>query len=293
MAVFWGGSFVAGRAVAGEVPPFSAAFLRFACATLVLGLYTLFTQGSLPRPRPGQLLQIIVLGLTGVFAFNFFFFAGLADINASRAAMIVALNPALIALASSWLFKEKMGWAGFGGVLLCVAGALVVISRGHPWALFTAGIGRGELYILAACASWVVYSLIGKVTMRELSPLTVLTYACLLGTVALVPPAVYWGGLGQGILGYGLGTWAWLAFAGVPGAALAYLWFYEGIRKIGPSRTGTFISLVPICTVLLAWLLLGEPVEMSLALGAGMVTAGLILTNQRPAVPKPAGGVSR
>lgn len=106
-------------------------------------------------------------------------------------------------------------------------------------------------------------------------------------------PRCLLGGLGQEILGYGLVTWAWLAFAGVPGAALAYLWFYEGIRKIGPSRTGTFISLVPICTVLLAWLLLGEPVEMSLALGAGMVTAGLVLTNQRPAELKPAGGVSR
>lgn len=279
MAVFWGGTFLAGRAVAGEASPFCAAFLRFFFASVCL-IFFLSSRQSLPRITGTQFLQIMVLGLTGIFAFNFFFFAGLAEIQASRAAMIMALNPALIALFSAWLFKERLGLLKCVGIVLCVSGALVVISRGRPWELITSGLGLGEIYMLAACASWVTYSLLGKATMRVLDPLTVVTYACLVGTAGLLVPAIWTGVLFDQVLSYGWITWAWLLFAGVPGAALAYIWFYEGIRKIGPSSTGAFISLVPVSAVVLSISIVGEPLEGSVVLGASTVTLGLLLTSK-------------
>ena len=81
-AVFWGGTFIAGRVVAQDVLPFSAAFLRFAIASVFLVLITWRVEGKLPRIDRSLILPIFLLGLTGVFAYNVFFFKGLQSIDA-------------------------------------------------------------------------------------------------------------------------------------------------------------------------------------------------------------------
>ncbi len=73
-AFFWGGTFIAGRVVTQYSPPFPAAFLRFAIAAIFLILLTWKTEGGFPRLQKHQLLPLLLLGMTGVFAYNFFFF---------------------------------------------------------------------------------------------------------------------------------------------------------------------------------------------------------------------------
>ena len=100
-AVCWGGTFIAGKFIAGSVGPFSAAFLRFLVASFFLFLMIWRMEGRLPRIRKRQLLPVILLGLTGVFTYNVFFFKGLQLIEASRASIIIANNPILISLFSA------------------------------------------------------------------------------------------------------------------------------------------------------------------------------------------------
>lgn len=109
MAFFWGGTFIAGRFLAGRITPFPAAFLRFTMASMVLVLLTLHKHRGWPRILPGQWLPLLLLGLSGVFAYNAFFFKGLELITAGRAAVIVANNPVLIAVFASLLLGEKLG----------------------------------------------------------------------------------------------------------------------------------------------------------------------------------------
>ena len=73
-AVFWGGTFVAGRSLVQNVGPFSAAFCRFAVASLILIVLTWKTEGRIPVLKKGQILPVLLLGLTGVFSYNLFFF---------------------------------------------------------------------------------------------------------------------------------------------------------------------------------------------------------------------------
>ncbi|MEA3362532.1 MAG: EamA family transporter, partial [Thermodesulfobacteriota bacterium] len=70
MAMFWGGTFIAGRLLAGEVQPFSAAFLRFTIASVVLILITIRNYGGLPKIHRNQWFPLLILGLSGVFAYN-------------------------------------------------------------------------------------------------------------------------------------------------------------------------------------------------------------------------------
>jgi drug/metabolite transporter (DMT)-like permease len=279
-ALFWGGTFIAGRLVVRDVSPYSASFLRFAIASVLLSGLAWRMEGRNMRLKGHQIMPVLVLGLTGVFAYNIFFLKGLKLIEAGRASMIVANNPIFIALLSAYFFKEKLTPLRLAGILLSIAGAILVISRGHLGALFQGGIGPGELLMFGCVATWVTYSLVGKALMRDLKPLPSVTYSVLVGALALSVPA-FGEGLAGKIGGFTPTDWLCLAYLGIFGTVIGFVWFYQGIQRIGAMRAGLFINFVPISAVILSFLLLGEAITPSLAAGAALVTAGVYLTNRK------------
>ena len=280
VAVFWGGTFIAARVVAQNAGPFSAAFLRFAIASLFLVCIIIRLEGGIPSLNKRQIVAVILLGLTGVFAYNVFFFAGLKTITASRASIIVAMNPIFIALFAYTFFKEKLTRVNVIGILLSVSGAIVVITQGSPLAIFQGGIRTGELYILGCVASWVLYSLIGKKAMKGMSPMTAVTYSCLVGGILLFLPACM-EGIFDDISGYSTVDWLGIFYLGFFGSVLGFTWYYQGIQKIGASKASVFINFVPVSAVILAYLILKEKLDLSLITGAIMVISGAYLTNRK------------
>jgi drug/metabolite transporter (DMT)-like permease len=274
---FWGGTFVAGRLLAGVVPPFHAAFLRFFLAVILLLFLLRCVEGRLPPLDLKQLGAVALLGATGVFGYNVAFFTGLQTVSAGRAGLIVALNPVGIALLSALFGGEPLCKANILGIVISVAGAMLVISRGHL-SLLTSGVGVGELTLLGCVLCWALYSVIGRRAMRGLSPLTAVTYSALAGTLLLAPVA-----LAQGVLtrlpGYGLEAWACIVFLAVFGTVLGFIWYYQSIKEIGAVRSGVFINFVPLFAMLFGLLLLDEPVTITLLQGAALVISGAWITN--------------
>jgi drug/metabolite transporter (DMT)-like permease len=157
---------------------------------------------------------------------------------------------------------------------------VTVIARGRLEVLFTGGIGTGELLILGCVVSWVAFSLIGQVVMRRLSPLEATLWASLAGTTALLPFALAEGLLGA-LPGYTLQDWLCLAYLGLFGTVAGIVWYYQGIRQIGPTKAGVFINFVPVSALLLSWLLLGEKLSPALLTGGTLVITGVVLTNRQ------------
>ena len=280
-AVFWGGTFIAGRVIAQNVGPFSAAFLRFAIALVFLLFFVWKNEGTFPLPKKNHIIHAILLGMTGIFAYNFFFFNGLKIIESGRASVIVANNPILIALLSAYFFKERLTPLKMVGILISVTGAIVVITRGYVLDLFRGNVGLGELYIFGCVVTWVTYSLIGKAIMRDLSPLLSVTYAVMIGAVALFPPA-YLEGVTRDFSFYSVSAWVSLFYLGFFGTVLGFVWYYQGIQRIGAMRAGLFINFVPISAILLAAVILRELVTFSLIIGVILVSSGVCLTNKQP-----------
>jgi drug/metabolite transporter (DMT)-like permease len=278
-AIFWGGTFIAGRIVAGEMGPFSAAFLRFLVASLILLVFVLRTHRTIPTLDRSQIFPVTMLALTGVFAYNVLFFSGLKTVTASRAALIITSNPAFIALFAAIFFGDRLTLLRTSGILLSISGAMIVISRGHPLQVFEGNLGLGELYICGCVLSWVSYSLIGKVALSRLSPLVSVTYSCIIGTLFLALPA-FSEGLGASVAICSSAGWISIIYLGLFGTSLGFIWYYEGIRSIGPSRAGVFINIVPVCAVILAFFILDEAIDASIVLGALFVFAGVYLTNR-------------
>ena len=279
-AIFWGGTFIAARAIAESVDPLSAAFLRFAVASVLLFPLAWREEGRLPLIRREQILPLFLAGITGAFAYNLCFLNGLRFITAGRASLIIAMNPVFIGLLASLFFKDRLDWARGTGILLSVFGAMIVISKGNPATLVSDGLGRGELLILGCVLSWASFSLIGKILVKGLSPLVSVFFSSLFGAAALFVPA-FLGDKLQEVRSYTLVDWTSILFLGIFGTVLGFVWYYEGIRRIGPAKAGQFINFVPISAVLLAFLILGEPISWSLLTGGLLVISGVYLTNSR------------
>jgi drug/metabolite transporter (DMT)-like permease len=282
VTMIWGGTFVAGRLLADSLSPLFAASLRFLLASGALLVFLLLARVPLARPSPRQWLQLALLGFFGIFFYNLCFFYGLHYINASRASLIVALNPAVIGLASWLLFKERLSHTKVFGIAICIAGASLVIVSHNPQLLAdNTDAWIGDLLIFGCVLGWGVYSLFSKDLNQTLGPVQTVTYSILLGTLMLWVTSAVRGELNVAVLAsLGPTQWMSLMYLGVLGSALAYIGYYDGIRKIGATRSGVFIALNPLTAVILGALLLGEQLTLAMCLGGGLILAGIFLCNK-------------
>ncbi|MGE1156374.1 DMT family transporter [Pseudomonas kitaguniensis] len=291
VSMIWGTTFVAGRYLAAEVDPLLAATMRFVLASVALLMFMAFTRVRLVRPRAGECLQLAILGFFGIFFYNVCFFYGLHYINASRASLIVALNPAVIGLASWLLFKERLGAAKCLGIALCLGGAGAVIVSRNPQLLQGADTAWvGDLLILGCVLGWGVYSVCSRGLNHSLGPLQTVTWSIILGTAMLTATTLVTGKLTVSAVS----ALHWpqllsLLYLGVVGSALAYIAWYDGIRRIGATRAGVFIALNPLTAVVCGALLLGEHLSLPMLLGGAVILLGIYLCNKPLAPPKPLG----
>lgn len=282
VTLFWGGTFIAGRILAQAVPLMTAATGRFVVAVALLLLVAWKVEGGLPRLNRSQVVATAALGLTGVFLYNVCFFAALARMPAGRTALFVALNPIVTALAAAVLFRERLGAVKWLGIGIALSGAAIIITRGDVIGALhdiNQSIGMGEVLMFCAILSWAAYTLIGRTVLKGLTPIAATTYAALWGLAFLACGAAFefssidW-------FAFGWKVWAAIVYLGAFGTVIAFIWYYEGVKAIGPSRTAVFTNLVPAFGVVLASMLLGEQILVSMVVGGVFVVIGVTLTNR-------------
>lgn len=285
VTLFWGGTFIAGRIIAQALPGMYLipAAGRFGVACLMLVPLAWKMEGGLPRLTRQQVAATLALGATGVFIYNIGFFGALARMPAGRAALFVALNPIVTALALALFFRERLGAVKWLGIALAFVGAAVIITRGDiAGALhdLSQSLGAGELMMFCAISSWAAYTIIGRHALKGLSPVAATTYAALWGFAMLAAASAFeWPAWEAARF-----TWqaiAAIVYLGAFGTVIAFVWYYEGVNAIGPARTAVFNNLVPVFGITLGAVLLQEPVLVSMVVGGALVIAGVSLTNRQ------------
>ena len=274
----WGGTWIAGRVVAQELTaPLAAPAIRFLLAGLMLGGFALLTEGRIPRPQTGREWGIVSgLAMTGIFLYALCFFYGLKHVSAGRGALVVALNPVVVALAAWFLGQERMTRAKVAGVAIALAGCLTVIGDGDPLALLHGAVGIGEWLIIGCVLCWTAFTFIGRRATQTLSPLGATLWASLLGALLLGVTALIQGG--TDLRAWSPAVWASVIFLAIGGTALGFTWFADGVKRLGAARASAFVNLVPVFAVLQAALLLGERLGPTVLAGGLLVIAGVWLT---------------
>ena len=283
VAALWGGTFIAGRIVAQSLPLMTAAFARFFVASILLVIVAVKMEGKLPRLNRGQVLLTAVLGLTGIFIYNICFFGALARVPAGRTSLFVSLTPIVTAILAVLIFSERLGLRRWIGIVVALLGAIVVITRGDligGIADISQSLGLGELMMLGAVLSWSTYTLISRKVLETLSPIVATTYGTLWGFVFLSIGAVgEFKEIDWILLDWRI--WTSVFYLGAFGTVLPFIWYYQGIQTVGPSRTAIFTNLVPAFGVLFSATLLDEPILISMVVGGLIAALGVALVNKK------------
>jgi len=283
VAALWGGTFIAGRILAQTLPLMTAAFGRFFVASILLVIVAVKMEGKLPRLNREQALLTAVLGLTGIFLYNICFFGALARVPAGRTSLFVSLTPILTAILAGLIFSERLGVRRWLGIVVALLGAIVVITRGDligGISDISQSLGLGELMMLGAVLSWATYTLISRKVLETLSPIVATTYGTLWGFVFLSIGAIgEFNDIDWMLLDWHV--WISVFYLGAFGTVIAFIWYYQGIQMVGPSRTAIFTNMVPAFGVLFSAALLGEPILISMVVGGLIAVLGVSLVNKK------------
>jgi len=279
MAALWGASWPWGRVLAQTMPPLAAASLRFIIASVALLLWMQWRGGLQPIARLSskQWLGLACAAAAGVLGYSTFFMLGVQLVPAGKASIVVTLNPAATLLLAALLFGERLNARIVLGMVLAVVGAWIAIAGGANVGNWLHHTGRGELLLLGCVASWVTYTLIGRVVLKGLDALTTTTVTSLIGAVMLGALSLAM----EGTAGWSRlpaapwTSWACLAAMALGATALAYAWFFEGVKVLGAGAAAGYIALVPVFGILFSSLWLGEALPASLLLGGGIAVAGM------------------
>lgn len=276
MALVWAGGFVAGKVIVDHAGPFSVAFFRFAIATAVLiGILSRFkvmnTKISL------KLFALVAAAaFVGEVCYNYFFFSGIKLTEAGQSSIILSVAPVVMLVTSCVMFGERIRLANAIGVVLSLLGVWIVISKGDVLSLLGSAVGRGEVYLMLCVICVVIFTFLSKRILSYLDPVTSLVYLSAFGSMFLLGPAFM--EMQQAPVNFLSGTFLLsLLYLAVGPSVVAVMFYYEGITELGPSKATQYMNLVPVFSVLFAFLILGEELSLSIFIGGGLVIAGLYL----------------
>jgi len=279
----WGGTFIAAKYAVQDTSVEMAALLRFSSAALVLNGIVYLKLGHWPRLNLAQVFYISLLGLSGITVYNLFFFSGLQTVEAGRGALIITSNPVWVTLGSVLFFKQSLKGIHILGLILCIFGVTLVLTRGQPQHLLQGEIGAGELTLLGSALAWAVYTLLGKRLMHSrypLDPLTMVAYSCISGSLLLVLWIVMADRSFDAHVTITL--LSSIGYLSLLGTVAGFVWYFEGVKILGAAQGSVFIFFVPVSAILMGWLMLNEPITLSLITGAMLILGGVYLVN-RPA----------
>jgi drug/metabolite transporter (DMT)-like permease len=279
--LFWAGNWVLGRALREVFEPNALNLWRWLIAALALAPFALpRLRGNMGAIRRSAGL-LVVLALLGVALFQSLIYTGLKTTTAVNAVLLNSSFPAFMLLCSWVVERERATRRQVTGMLISLAGILVILSRGELSSLARLEFHSGDALILLAMPVWGVYSVLLKRRPPELDGIAFLFLISVIGVLLLIPAFAVeawfapprWPGA-EGI--------AALLYVGLAASVGAFICWNRGVAVVGANAAGFTIHLLPAFGTLLAIVFLGESFRLFHAAGIATILAGVLVAT-RPA----------
>ncbi|MDE5456184.1 EamA family transporter [Bradyrhizobium sp. CSA112] len=265
------------RGVAGSVPPFSIAFFRWSIVALGLLPAVVMALREKPGLLQGQTLGIVTAGFLGMFICGGPVYVAGVTTSAINLALIMALAPLAVLLFSFISGQESIHRSQVIGMLLSLAGAALIITKGQ--AAVGAGVVTGDLLALMAMLGWAGYTLLQNRVGSGVSFLARIGLFAAAGALFSLPFAIHemWSVPAAAFSGRAALVYL---FAGlVPGLFAYSAYAYLGAR-FGAVSTSLSLYLGPIVSAVLSILFLGEAPTMIHLIGGALSLGGMWLSLQ-------------
>ena len=278
-AVVWGGSVVAQKVALGPFSPVEVSVFRGIGAFGILIPLWWWQDRSVIQWSARNIGVFTALGL-GVLGNHLLVLFGLQYIGAGAAGVIIGASPAITAFLSSLILKDVPFQAVWGGCALSFVG-VALVSGMKPESATGGNPLLGGTLVLLALVSWALYTIGSRRAMERVSPLTVNWTTLLISILFQIP--LLWidhKAIGAGVATIPLSGWMALVYVIIFATALGQQAWLYGVSRIGPSRAGIFVNLIPVSALLLSVLILGETVGMGELAGIALILGGVWLVNR-------------
>lgn len=271
---FWAGNFIVIKSALDVVPPIGFTFLRFVLASAILLAILRWREGTIRVPLR-DLLPLAALGALAFGLYQILWTTALGRISAGDSAVLIAASPVLTALLAVAIGTDTLTPVKLLGVVLSFVGVGVVVAAGAGIELAGDLIGYAMTLVAALC--WAIYSALGGPVLRRHSPLRATTWATVAGTLVMAIPGLYQlGGLDPSTI---RPTDALaVVYSGTLAAGIGNVIVLHGVGLLGPTRVTALQTLVPAMAVVLAFLVLREPIRVGQVVGGAIVIGGVALT---------------
>jgi drug/metabolite transporter (DMT)-like permease len=284
MALIWAVNYSVLKFGTRMIPPLAYNGLRIpAAALLQFGIARAMRMGPIARQ---DAIRLVVLGMLGNGIYQVFFILGQARSRVATTVLILASGPALAAVLGRFRGTEFLTRRSWTGIVLQLVGVSCVV-------LGAAGgtAGRDSLLgialVFASAISWALFSVMVQPLTTRVPGLQVGAYTMLGGgLVSLLVgiPAVasvQWVSVSPAV-------WGAMAYSTIGAMVIAYLFWYQGVKTLGPTHTSMYSNMQPFLAMAFAWAALGEAPSRWQVTGAAFILFGLIIA--RTAAHEPEAG---
>lgn len=274
MATIWAINFSVVKYATTMIAPMAFTGMRVAICAVVLGAIVLWQRKPLPVTR--DILVLITLGIIGNGLYQLLFVEGVSRTRAGNAALIVAAAPGFIAVASRMRGIERASRRVLSGIALSIVGVGFVVL-GSTASSSKENTFLGSLLVFSGVLCWTAYTVGLQPFTRRIDPIQLAAIPMIGGLIPLVfttiPAIVHtdW-------MAVSFGGWASMLYASVLSMVVGYLFWYRGLKVLGPTRTASYSNLQPVIALAVAWIFLKEVPTAWQIVGVATIMSGVLLT---------------
>lgn len=231
-------------------------------------------------PNKNEWGYFAVLGFLGITLHQWLQSNALITSEASTTAWIVATTPVFMALLGWIMLKEGLAPAKIIGIGLAALGVLLVVTDGNIESISMSRFGApGDVLILISALNWAVFSALSRRGLKSYSASLLIFYVMTFGWIFTsvlflagknylqIPDLLFNG-------------WIGVAFLGIFCSGLAYIAWYDALQALSTAETGVFLYIEPLVAVVVAAIVLAEPVTWASVMGGAVILFGVWLVNR-------------
>jgi drug/metabolite transporter (DMT)-like permease len=277
--IAWGASFIATKIALRELDPITLIWARFTIGVAVMGVTTA-VRHELSRVPPRELAAFAGLGFIGITLHFWLQSTGMRTTSASTSAWIITTIPAFMAILGWVVLRERVTVWQVAGIALASCGVVAIVSKGDPAALLDRRAGTiGDVLMLLSAPNWAIFSVLSRRILARHPAACALFYVMACGwffcTILLATH-----GHVAAIPRMSVNVCVAVAFLGVVCSGLAYVAWYDALKQMPAARAGVFLYVEPLVAMVVAAIILHEPITLASLAGGAMILGGVALVSR-------------
>ena len=280
-AFFWSGNFIVGKfATLYQVPPLTLNFFRWLIVWIILIPFTakdIFINIKIIKEK---FYSILLMSITSISIFNSVVYYSLNFTQVLNGALMISTIPVLIIFISFIFRVEKINFNQVLGLILSIAGVVIIITQLEFSRLIHLDLNKGDLWLLVAMLSWAIYSTMLKTHKTGLNYLTFISVIVTLGLIFLFPQFLFEFN-NEELIKFNFAFILIISYVVLFAGLGAYIFWNKAVLIVGPSRAGIFLHLMPVFSSFMAIFLLNEKFMNFHIFGAIAIVLGIYLSSKK------------